>query len=190
MKPLIALCVGHSRTINGKPEGGAVSVGKVSEWNYNRALAPLIAAELSARMIPSIIISRYEGTGYGSSQRQLAAKLKDLAATAAIELHFNSADTESASGHEWLYWHSSQHGKRLAGCIASEMCLSVPEVKSRGAKPRFPGDRGAEFLKSTHCPAIIAEPFFGSNQSDWNAAMTKRDCFARAIAEGVAEWLD
>ena len=36
---LVAICVGHSRHINGKRDGGAVSVGGVSEWTFNLDLA-------------------------------------------------------------------------------------------------------------------------------------------------------
>jgi N-acetylmuramoyl-L-alanine amidase len=150
----------------------------------------LTAAELSNRMIPSIIISRYEGNGYGAAQRWLAGRLRELSATAAIELHFNSDDSPEATGHEWLHWHSSKEGKRLAGCLDAEMCLCLPGIRRRGLKLKVRGDKGAEFLKLTHCPAVIAEPFFGSNPSDWKTACDKRDCIARAIAEGVAEWLD
>jgi N-acetylmuramoyl-L-alanine amidase len=191
MKSLIALCVGHSRVSNGRVEGGAVTHdGAINEWAWNVGLAELIAKNLHAAGVKTVIISRYEGQGYTSSQRWLAGHLKAIGATAAIELHFNAADSPTAHGHEWLYWSTSTRGKPLAQSLASEMSLSVPDIKSRGAKPRFSGDRGAEFLKLTHCPAVIAEPFFGSSESDWKTAQAKRAQIALAIANGVLEWLD
>lgn len=192
MKSLIALCVGHSRIVRGSsPEGGAVTHdGAVNEWTWNCALAELIAKNLHAAGVRSVIVSEYEGNGYGSAQRWLARHLKDLGVTCAIELHFNSADYPSAYGHEWLYWHASSRGKALAASLDAEMCLSVPTIKHRGAKPKFDGDRGAEFLKLTHCPAVIAEPFFGSNVSDWFEARKHRSNIALAIANGVLEWED
>lgn len=191
MKSLIAICVGHSRKINGSPEGGAVTHdGKANEWTWNAGLAELIAKNLAAANVKSIIISEYDGTGYGAAQRWLAKHLKAIGATAAVELHFNSADAPTASGHEWLFWGTSARGKALATSLSAEMCLAVPEIKWRGAKPRFDGDRGSEFLKLTHCPSVIAEPFFGSSESDWKTAQAKRAQIALAIANGILEWLD
>jgi N-acetylmuramoyl-L-alanine amidase len=192
MKSLIALCVGHSRIVRGSsPEGGAVTLdGKVNEWTWNCALAELIAKNLHAAGVKSVIVSEYEGNGYGSSQRWLARHLSDLGATAAIELHFNSAETPDARGHEWLYWHASSRGKALAASLSAEMCLSVPSIKSRGAKPKFTGDRGSEFLRLPSMPCCIAEPFFGSSPVDWAEAQHHRHEIALAIANGVLEWED
>ena len=102
MSHKIALAVGHSRLQGGKIEGGAVSVGKVSEHTYNSDLAVKIQAELSNRGISSFIVSRYQGTGYTAPQKWLASELKDRGATFAVELHFNAAG-EAATGHEWLF---------------------------------------------------------------------------------------
>jgi N-acetylmuramoyl-L-alanine amidase len=120
----------------------------------------------------------------------LAAHLAERGADAAIELHFNSAG-ESARGHEWLYWKTSKSGKRLADSLDYEMRLQFPPVihPARGIKPRNSLDRGAEFLRRPHCPAIIAEPFFGSNAEDWKLATLHKDKVAIAIANGLAEWV-
>lgn len=191
MKPLIALCIGHSRITNGRIEGGAVTHdGSTNEWTWNSGLGELIEKNLHAAGVRSVVVSKYEGSGYTSAQRWVAAHLRSLGATAAIELHFNAADATSASGHEWLYWSTSKRGKALATALSAEFNLSVPEIKARGAKPRFHGDRGAEFLKLTHCPAVIAEPFFGSSESDWRTAQAKRSQIALAIANGILAWLD
>lgn len=189
MKTLVALCVGHSRKINGRIEGGAVSVGNVNEHTYNVELANMISALLSENRIDCHIIAEYEGVGYGNAQRWLADEIKCLGADLAIELHFNSASPE-ANGHEWLYYHSSTNGQRLARRLNEEMCYGLPAIKSRGAKPRFAGDRGTEFLRGTHCPAVIAEPFFGSNASDWKLAVEFKAKIARAIVSGILEYLD
>lgn len=44
----IALCVGHSRMIHGRRDGGAIAAdGKTSEWEYNAALADATATRLA-----------------------------------------------------------------------------------------------------------------------------------------------
>lgn len=190
MEKIVAICVGHSRSSKGRIEGGAVSIGKESEWSYNRQLAEMIADELGKDPIDNVVISKYNEVGYTAAQRWLAKALKDYRATVAIELHFNSSDDPKANGHEWLYWHSSKNAKDLAVSINDEMRVKVGEIKARGAKPRFPGDRGAEFLRGTHCPAIICEVGFGSNAGDWNAMTRKKVEIASAIARGIKNYLD
>lgn len=181
----IALCVGHSRFINGKRDGGAVSVGKVNEWTYNLDLAKMVSERLSRHEV--IIVSAYQGNGYTSSMRWLAGYLKEQKADVAIELHFNAAGP-TARGHEWLYYHNSGKGLLLAKSLNFAMKTHVPEALSRGTKPLDAGDRGNEFVKLTHCPAVIGEPFFGSSASDWRIAVDKKPQIADAYAEGLTEW--
>ena len=190
MSQLVAICIGHSRTIDGHVEGGAVSVGNESEWSYNRQLGEMIVDELGKRAIDTLEISKYEGVGYGSAQRWLAQMLKDHKATLAIELHFNSSDDPNANGHEWLYWNTSKNGKLLAESLNENMRLMVPSIKYRGIKPKFPNDRGAEFLKGTHCPSVICEIGFGSNRHDWDTMVEKKVDIAKALAHGLMDYLD
>lgn len=189
--PRTAICIGHSRQINGQPEGGAVSVGGIKEWDYNVALADLIGAHLTRNRLPWFIVDHYKGSGYTTAMRWLAEHLDERGAAVAIELHFNSAG-ETARGHEWLYWHRSRRSMALADSLDYELRLQLPPnvMPARGIKPRTAADRGAEFLRLTHCPAVICEPFFGSNDDDWKLATTHIDKIAIAIANGVNEWLD
>jgi len=190
MKPLVAICVGHSRIANGRTEGGAISISGECEWSYNRQLAEMIADELGHRAIDTVEVTRYEGEGYGAAQRWLAARLEAYGATLAIELHFNSSDNPESNGHEWLYWNTSRKGKLLADNLNSEMCLGVNEIRTRGIIPKFKGDRGAEFLRGVRCPSVICEVGFGSSAKDWKVMTEKKDAIARAIAHGILEYLD
>jgi N-acetylmuramoyl-L-alanine amidase len=189
--PLIALCVGHSRFIGARRDGGAVSVGGISEWDYNLPLAERIASRLSDFRVRSIIVSHYLGGGYSSAMRWLAGHLREIGVAGAIELHFNSA-SPTARGHEWLYWASSPSSRLLAEELDNSMSMQLPPniLPVRGPKPRNSKSRGAEFLRLTHCPAVIAEPFFGSNAEDWHLAATQQNKFVHAIANGIDEWLE
>lgn len=188
--PRIALCIGHSRRINDRLDGGAVSISGVSEWTYNRALADLIGAHLTRYRLQWFIVDAYQGRGYGGAMAWLANHLAERAADVAIELHFNSAGP-TARGHEWLYWHSSKSGRRLAESLDFEMRLQFPPgiLPARGLKPRSGEHRGSEFLRRTHCPAVIAEPYFASNEEDWKLATMHKDKVAIGIANGIAEWI-
>lgn len=160
-----AICIGHSRKINGRFDGGAYSPHlRVVERDLNRR----VATEMKL-LDPSLeIIDTYEGEGYGTAMRWLAAEIKERGCDLAVELHFNDAG-ETAKGHEWLYWITSSKSLALATCFRKAFRDAFPEIVDRGLKPKNTGDRGAEFLRLTHCPAIICEPFFGS--SGWDCAV-------------------
>lgn len=187
MSKLLGLCVGHSRWTTGKVEGGAISVGNVSEYAYNSDLAARIQILLAKAGVESKIFNKYEGNGYTTAMRWLAEKLKDAGVTQALELHFNSAGP-SATGHEWLHYPSSVKGKALATALDKNFDQLLPEIKSRGVKSPEAG-RGDAFLKLTHCPAVICEPFFGSNINDWNIAVQKKDLIALSITRGILDFL-
>lgn len=185
--PLVAICIGHSRKINGRTEGGAVSVGRVSEHTFNFDLGLRVHQRLAMMGITACVVDSYEGGSYGAAQIWLARYLKERGATLAVELHFNAADSPSATGHEWLYWHSSGNGKRLAETMMRG--FSGLPLKSRGVKSITTADRGADFVSKTHCPAIIAEPFFGSNPSDWRVAVRDKNKIAIAMADAIQRYL-
>jgi len=174
---MIALCVGHSR----QGDSGAASVDGTTEWDYNSSLAEMVASKLDET---TKVYNTYNGSGYGGSMRWLAQKLKKDKVTFAVELHFNAA-SPSATGHEWLYWHSSVKGRLLARSLRDSMEDAFPTFTSRGIKARQKGSRGAGFLRLTHCPAVIAEPFFGTNTQDWDIAIAHKEGLATTIAGGL-----
>jgi YD repeat-containing protein len=174
---MIALCVGHSR----RGDSGAASVDGTTEWDYNCDLAERITSKTRQDVR---VYNTYTGNGYTSAIRWLAKKLKADGAQFAIELHFNAAGP-LASGHEWLYWHSSEKGRLLARALRDSIEDAFPQFTSRGIKMRQKGSRGASFLSLTHCPAVIAEPFFGTNQDDWKLATEHKEGLATAITGGI-----
>ncbi len=182
---MIAICVGHSRS----GDKGAVSAGGISEHAYNSRLARILSTVLRERGLPNQVIDSYEGAGYSAAMRWVAKEVRQIGATVAVELHFNSAENLSATGHEWLFWAPSTHGRFLAQALDRQMRAAFPALKARGIKSIHPGDRGAEFLRLTPCPALICEPFFGSNESDWQLAAHSSDKLAGAIAGGLADWI-
>ncbi len=190
MSKLIALCIGHSRFVNGQRDGGAVAVDhQTSEWQFNSELAAIISSDLGQAGITATTISRYYGNGYVAAQSWLAGELKRLGASAALELHFNDSDDERANGHEVLYWRLSARGKALASMIDHHLDTEIPEIRHRDVVPIGGGDRGAQFLYGTPCPAVIVESFFGSNPSDFGYAYAHKEYLARAISLGISDWV-
>lgn len=177
----LAICVGHSRP----GDNGAYSVGGVSEWDYHKVTAIHVQRFLTGLGISSSVVSHYEGRTYLGAMSWLAAHLKRIRCTHAIELHFNAADP-TAHGAEWLHWHSSSGGLQLAMSQRAQFIKDFPEMRDRGLKPISSRSRGSAFLKKTHCPAVIAEPFFGSNDQDWQRFADRQEDLAESVAKGYA----
>lgn len=183
----VAICVGHSRRILGKLDGGAVSAGGVNEHTFNSEVAGLLAEKLKRFGIVATIFDSYSGNGYGAAMRDVAEKVRKFGADIALELHFNAADG-SAKGYEYLCYNSSPNGKRLATILLSEHGRAFPVAKARGVKPLSSGDRGCEFVRLTHCPAVICEPFFGDNQNEWGLYSRSIDRLAEVYASAVYKY--
>lgn len=184
---MIAVCVGHSRRVGaGRAEGGAwTHDGKVSEWQWNDALARAVVADLHDRHgLDACLVNDYGCRSYGEAMRWLAGELRADGVGLAVELHFNSA-SETANGHEWLHHAGSVKGRLAATELHLAMCRAFPGIRARGVKTPISG-RGEAFLSLTHCPAVIAEPFFGSNKHDWATMYRQPEKLATALAAGLA----
>lgn len=182
---MIAICIGHSRKINGRYDGGAYSPTlKINERDFNLKVASKLQDILDSSGIESVILNDYKGNGYGSAMADVAMQVKKAKASLAIELHFNSASPE-ATGHEWLYWHNSAIGQKIARKFDDEFSKAFPDMKKRGVKAITKKDRGGKFLELTHCPALILEPFFGSSALDCSRINVKgiAEAYAKAIKQ-------
>lgn len=180
---MIALCVGHSRP----GDEGAISCGGLSERFVMRRVAAQVAAKLEERDIACQVIDSYVGGNYSAAMKWLGRKLTTIGATAAVELHFNWG-SPPAHGHEWLHWYESVPGRQLAQCLQRAMMAARPGHKIRGLVSVFYKSRGEAFLRSMPCPAVIAEPFFGSNPQEWQWAQTCQPELAEILAAGIAAW--
>ena len=180
----IGLAVGHSRRGDEGAMTSRESGYSISEWMFNSDLVRRIATPLPVEFK---IYDDYNADSYSDGVANLAQMLKDDGIDAVIEFHFNSA-SPSAVGHEWLYWHSSKKGSKLAYTLRDEMEATYPDMKSRGAKPRSADQRGSLFLRKTPCAAVIAEPFFGSNCEEWQSINNNRGKLAGVFVRAITKF--
>jgi N-acetylmuramoyl-L-alanine amidase len=186
-RPLIGICVGHSR----KGDSGASSLTGASEWTYNQKVAEILRLELEKNNINSVVFTKYDGTGYAGAMTWLCAQLGLLKVDFAVELHFNSADTGAARGFEFLYWRTSKKGQAIASVFQQTFKKKFPENLSRGTKGLSKEDRGGLFVRLPSMPAVILEPFFGSNTREWEIFGSEYgqkllgETYAEAIVESV-----
>jgi N-acetylmuramoyl-L-alanine amidase len=181
---MIAICIGHSRQGD---RSGAVSIGGVREWDYNRSVARHMLDHLQSNGIAAKIYNDYPRKGYTAAIDWLAGQLRADRASAAVELHFNAA-TPAANGHEWLHHPTSKRGRALANAFHVQFSADFPAIRARGVKPTG-GGRGSQFLAKTHCPAVILEPFFGSNLVDWRAFDGRQREIGISYAKAILRWI-
>ena len=182
----IGIFVGHSR----RGDQGAVSIGGVSEFVFNLPVAENLRAELTARGIASEVVHWYGGNSYGAAMSWVGKKCREAGFTAAIELHFNAASAQ-ANGHEFLFFHTSAKAHRLAAAFAESFQHRFPFSRPRaqsGLLRRSAADRGTLFLRRTPCPAVILEPFFGSNPEEWDYFSANKKLLAISYADALAAW--
>jgi N-acetylmuramoyl-L-alanine amidase len=179
-RPMIAICVGHSRS----GDRGAESVGGVSEWEFWQPIAYRAAEILRDKGMSAKVVDVYDGGSYGAAMSWLGRHLEEMGAVRTVELHFNSAGP-SAEGHEWIYWGGSKLGAALAKDLEAAHSERFPGFRCRGVKGKGMSDRGGLFLRRTPCPAVICEAFFGSNRKEWVEYSKREEELAEAIADGI-----
>jgi len=104
-----------------------------------------------------------------------------------IELHYNSFDLESANGHEFFY----RGAQGLAECFRDEWQAAFPNSvarRSNGIEKRTRGD-GAGFLKHSPSWACLVEPFFESNDDEWDFFKDKHLEVAEVYVRAIARFL-
>jgi N-acetylmuramoyl-L-alanine amidase len=184
----IAICVGHSRRVRGNPEGGAVSASGISEHELNSELAGIVQEKLKALGIESVIFDKYVGATYSAAMTDIARQVKKYGADIAMELHANSSDSESANGYEFLCYETSTKARRLAILFLSEFGRAFPASRARGVKLCNRSSRGSLFLRLTHCPAIITEPFFLSNKGEYAKYLQELPRIAEAYTNAIQNY--
>jgi len=184
----VAICVGHSRRILGRLDGGAVSVTGMSEHSFNSEIAGLLKDRLKGFGISSEIFDSYGGNGYTAAMRNIAEQVRRYGADIALELHFNSSDDPQSNGFEYLCHGKSAKGRKLADALLAAHIAAYPKMKSRGVKGLSPDDRGYLFVNLTHCPAVLCEPFFGSNQVEWFAYKLEPKKLAGVYADAIYKY--
>ncbi len=182
----VAICVGHSRI----GDKGACSVGGVDEWSYNKKVADLLQNHLRHQGIQSVVFDDYPSESYSRAMDWLAQSVAKEKCDIAIELHFNSYSSTKAEGYEYLHYHTSNNGRRLADCFCKAHFETFKVQKDRGVKAIEPDGRGAGFLRSVSPPAVICEPFFGSSPKEWVLFDSKHSLLADVYAQAIVEYFN
>jgi N-acetylmuramoyl-L-alanine amidase len=177
----LAIVVGH----NIRSQGAVRKDNGETEFVYNSRLAEIIKQKASDYGLNVEIFKRTPGRGEIARVYQ---QVDFWNADASIELHFNSFGNPSASGTETLSSGSSRSLK-LAEEVQMEMVETLG-LTDRGILVRNRRTKGKGYLSlvSGKAPAILIEPFFGSNARGLAASdeLFEQQKLAEAILEGAA----
>jgi len=194
----IDLVAGHAGKLYA-PDPGAVDPVDGMEWDSLATYEvehTIPLAELAADRL------RYLGARVSVLTTSVAESVRLIAThgpTAAVSLHFNSAEDTSAHGFEvWHYPDSTLGGRELALHIAAEL-EAAPAAwgikgflyADRGAKPAGPEDRARSFVSVSGVPAVLVEFGFISNPAEErivNSALFRLHASA-AVARGIVSWV-
>lgn len=100
-----------------------------------------------------------------------------------ISIHCNSVTNTSANGTEVLIYKFGGEAEELAEKVQAKL-VETFNTSDRGVK-----EYNAKVLRSTNMPAILVETAFISNAEDAELLKDKQSEFAKAIFEGVCEYL-
>ena len=162
----IALVVGHT-----SENPGAYGNSGIGEWQFNDELlhSMYLEGKLPSKHTYYILYRSADTKGYTAQMKKLHKQIDRLGCQLSIEFHFNSFSNPEVNGNEVLY--CSEGGKQYAEIMDS--CLDLLPNRDRGIKKvelrKYPlqDDRGAGFCCRGRSYAIIAEPFFGVQQSKY-----------------------
>jgi N-acetylmuramoyl-L-alanine amidase len=154
----IAILTGHA------PDSkGAYSKWLPSEFDYNTQVAEELK-KINSSLYTVYTHDSYLG-GYYAMEKRTADTINKDSFDLTLELHYNSA-SPLAHGTECCYWFASKKGKEYAQKISEEISQRL-DTTNRGIKALYnKNDRGYWFTYLMKAPAVIVEPFFGSNEFD------------------------
>jgi N-acetylmuramoyl-L-alanine amidase len=177
----IAIVVGH----NSRARGAVRVTDGVPEFEWNGHLAELIRLHDPANIR---VFRREAGGGYSAEIDRVYAATDAWGAACTIELHFNAAADARANGG--LTLSSGTDGSLRLAREVRERCAAVLGNTDRGVQVRGRHDRGGRSLWQGRAPAILTEPYFGSNAAECMTADAAKDELAEAIYRGARAFIE
>ena len=181
----LGIVVGHTNADKG---ASSPTLGQ-QEYTWNGDLAQKMLA------VPSQVERRIFLRDNGGVAGAYAAS-DAFGSDITVELHFNAAHSQTATGTGILYLAGSPRGRRLAVALFARIngVLGLGDWPSGSAGVVTPFQasgqqmRGQRSLTAGRAPATLIEPFFGSNPNDCAKAAANKDALAAAIVRAAEDW--
>lgn len=172
----IAIVVGH----NSRAQGAVRVTDGRSEFDWNGELAGLIQSHDPDAIR---VFRREAGGGYSAEIDRVYGAVDEWGAHCSVELHFNASANPRANG--CLMLSSGTKGSLKLAHEVQWRCAEVMGGNDRGVQVRRRHQRGGRSLWQGRAPAILTEPYFGSNAAECVTAQQHMDELAEAIYRGA-----
>lgn len=175
----IAIVIGHSASSK-----GAVNTDGVAEFTWNTRLAEQLEQQFEERGVECRIFRRRPGR-YNTVVPALAQEVNRWGCDLVVALHFNASTDSDVAGAMALHWPGSVDGRHMADRLARAVSSAVGN-QNLGKRAQAESWSGAQLwiLSETDAPAVILEPYFGSNASDTRLARAALE--AGVLADAIA----
>lgn len=173
----IGIVIGH----NERQQGAVRTTDGRTEYDWNGELAGAILA-LSPDQV-RVFRREWNPRGYRAEIGEVYAESDEWGADVTAELHFNGSTDTAAGGTET--WYATSAGKAVAEKVQAGM-MSALGLRDRGIKKAGSEQNGYMSLISGRAPAVLLEPFFGSNALDSLRADQSRGMLAYAIFNALS----
>ena len=167
----LAIVIGH----NSRAQGAVRATDGRTEYDWNGELAGLIQQHDPSSIR---VFQRTPGLGYSREIDEVYRQTDVWGAEMTMELHFNASANATASG--CLMLSSGTRGSLVLAKSLQTACLGVMEGRDRGVVVRQRRDRGGRSLWQGKAPAVLTEPYFGSNAAECMRAGANIDQLAEA----------
>lgn len=167
----LGIVVGH----NARARGAVRVTDGISEYDWNGELAAMIQAHDPASVR---VFRRQAGGGYSREIDRVYAETDQWGADMTMELHFNGSVNPKANG--CLMLSSGTRGSMALATSLGAKCSAAIGNRNRGVKIVKRGERGGRSLWQGRAPAVLTEPYFGSNAAECLPAQISMDELAEA----------
>ena len=153
----VAISAGHNPAAPGAARHGVTEHQEAVEWVDQLISAITLYGDRDRKL--EVMAHKIPTGTLGAKVRHINNLQCDLA----LEIHFNAASDNRASGCETLYFPGSEKGRGAALAFQTDLSTAM-ETKSRGVKEGWyrmvTGGVPNYFLAKTNCTALILEPEF------------------------------
>lgn len=172
----LAIVVGH----NSKARGAVMVTTGAAEYDWNTDLAKMICTLARPEdNVEIAIFNRLPGLPYWQEIDNCYMAVDAWGADCSIELHFNGSTSAKAEGCATLS-SGSQKSSLLAAHLQEKMVGTI-SMDDDGVIKLKRQDRGGRSLHAGRAPAVLIEPFFGSNHTEATRADQRKPLLAEVI---------
>ncbi len=183
---------GHGSETPGKRSPKFSDGTQMFEFEFNRAIAWRLADLLEKESIPHInLVPEQTDISLPERCKRANAAYKQDNSCILISIHANAASAPEANGYEVFTTPGQTKSDAIATAIFNAYKAEFPELKARVDLSDKDPDKEEHFyiIKNTHCPAVLIECGFMSNEKECRLLLDERfrDRIAKAIFNGLKE---